>query len=131
MTRTRTGAALLAASAALLACTSPEEKLIDRRHRLSETLDEIYEDYSAASGESGRPAGNGGVVGRFLAGVDRAAFDEYCLAVGRGERPFTFSSRLESFMKSKENARACRRAAELQLEVEKLEQEVEADTGTR
>jgi hypothetical protein len=63
-------------------------------------------------------------VGRLLAGVNRAQFDEYCLAIGRGERPFALSGRLESFMKTPEHARTCREAAEVQVAVEELEREI-------
>jgi hypothetical protein len=63
-------------------------------------------------------------VGRLVAGIDRAHFDEYCLAIGRGERPFAISRKLEDFMKDRSHARACRRAAEIQVDVEELEREV-------
>jgi hypothetical protein len=128
MTRIRIGTALLLIGFMLAACMSREEKLIDRRHRLRATLDELHETYSGpdhAAGGRGTEAGsNGGVVGRFLAEVNRAQFDEYCLAIGRGERPFALSGKLESFMKTPEHARTCREAAEMQIAVEELEREL-------
>src|SRR5512134_2240829 len=123
----RTAAALLVASLLLAGCKSREEKLIDRRHDLRETLDELYDEYAgrdrAKDGGGTEGSGDGGVVGRLIAGVNRANFDEYCLAIGRGERPFAFSARLEEFMKDKGNARTCRRAAEIQAQIDDLERE--------
>jgi hypothetical protein len=106
---------------ALAGCKSREEQLIDRRHELRETLDDVYESYS---GDTKGPGADSGVVGRLVAGIDRAHFDEYCLAIGRGERPFAISRKLEDFMKDRSHARACRRAAEIQVDVEELEREV-------
>jgi hypothetical protein len=130
MRRTRIWAALLLTTFTLVACMSREEKLIDRRHRLRATLDELYESYSgraAAKEERGEGADSAaGVVGRLLAGVDRVHFDEYCLAVGRGERPFSVSGKVETFMKEAGNAKACRRAAEIQLSIDELERELAA-----
>jgi hypothetical protein len=121
VTRLALAAALLAAF--ISACSSPEERLIDRRTRLREMLDELHESYSQTLGRS-PPIGDQGVVGRFIEGVERAQFDEYCLAIGRGERPFALSGRLEAFMKERDHARTCRKAAETQLEVAKLEAEL-------
>lgn len=110
----------LAAILALGGCKSREEQLIDRRHELRETLDELYESYAGEAKDGGAGAS---VVGRLVAGIDRAHFDEYCLAIGRGERPFAISHKLEGFMKDRSHARACRRAAEIQVDVEELERE--------
>ena len=126
MLRTRTATALLLAGTLLAGCMSREEKLIDRRHQLRETLDELYETYSSPerAGDARGGAQDAGLVGRLLAGVDRAHFDEYCLALGRGERPFAFSAKLEGFMKTDANARTCRRAAELEVAIAELEREI-------
>lgn len=126
MTLTRRCAALLLAGFILAACTTPEEKLIDRRHRLRATLDELYASYSDRDGTAEARDAGSGVVGRFLAGVDRAHFDEYCLAIGRGERPFSLSAKVETFMNEPRNVKRCRKAAEVQLSIEELERELAA-----
>jgi len=121
---TRVHIAVLLSALALAGCKSPEEKLIDRRHELRERLDALYATYAEeGTPKAERRDADAGVVGRLLAGVDRAHFDEYCLAVGRGERPFALSGKLESFMKDSSHARACRRAAEIQVEIGELERE--------
>jgi hypothetical protein len=120
---------VLAVSLVLLAgCKSPEEKLVDRRHDLREAFDELYADYAKASGgkaaEGGEASerGGGGVVGRLFAEIDRTHFEEACLAVGRGERPFLLSERLAAFLQDR--AGDCREAFEIQTDVAKLEREV-------
>lgn len=112
---------------ALAACRSPEEKLVDRRRELRASLDALSGAYAAA-GTAEAPAGgaDGGLVGRVVGELGRAAFEQHCLAAGRGERPFAISGRLERFVAEPANARACRRAADLQLEVDALEREVAA-----
>lgn len=139
MRRTRITALLLAGFIAV-ACKSPEEKLIDRREQLRARLDRLYETYAAqdrdgtAQDRAGAAQGaesSGGVLGRFLAQVDRAHFDEYCLAIGRGERPFSFSGKLETFMKVKKNARSCRKAAEIQLSIDALERDAAREAAQR
>lgn len=137
----RTGiTALLLAGFIAVACKSPEEKLIDRREQLRAKLDRLYETYAAQdrdgtaqdrAGTAQEAASSGGVLGRFLAQVDRAHFDEYCLAIGRGERPFSFSGKLETFMKVKKNARGCRKAAEIQLSIDALERDAAREAAQR
>lgn len=110
---------------------SREEKLIDHRHRLREMLEKLYASYGGGELVDGArksprapdeaTASLGGLINRFVQGADRAHFDEYCLAVGRGERPFALSGKLEEFMKRPESASACRDAAKLQLAIDKLE----------
>jgi hypothetical protein len=123
MTRSRIATAVTLAALVLAGCKSREEKLIDRRNDLREALDELYESYTGADRAKEDRQRESGVFGRLVAEVDRAHFDEYCLAVGRGERPFALSSRMESFMKDSSHARACRKAAKLKLEVDELERE--------
>jgi hypothetical protein len=120
--------ALLAAAAlALAGCSSPEQKLVERRRDLRARLDRLYADYRGSGTAKADEAGSGGaegLVGRMLAEVDRAHFEQYCLAIGRGERPFSVSGRLDAFVQESGNTRECRRAADLALEIESLEREV-------
>ncbi len=118
----------------LAACRTPEEKLADRRRELRDQLDTLYAAYSAeqsppAADGASKPAGTG-LLDRVLGEVGRTAFEQHCLAVGRGERPFALSGRIEAFVSEPANARACRRAADLQLAVDALEREVAARAGT-
>ncbi|HET8539002.1 MAG TPA: hypothetical protein VFL83_03920 [Anaeromyxobacter sp.] len=122
----------LLAAAALLApaaCQTPEQKLADRRRELREVLDPMYAAYSAPPAPGTADAAGereGGLVGRIMGELGRAAFEQHCLATGRGERPFAISGRLEAFVSEPANARACRRAADLQLEIDALERDVAA-----
>lgn len=117
--------AVLAAALALAGCRSPEQKLVDRKRELRATLDELYADYrEGAAGDQAGSGGAEGLVGRMLAEVDRAHFEQYCLAIGRGERPFSVSGRLDAFVQESANGRECRRAADLALEIEALERDL-------
>lgn len=118
---------LLACVASLAACASPEEKLLDRRQALRSTIDELYAKYRSeepAESTKGSAAASPGLLQRFVTEIDRAHFEEYCLAMGRGERAFTLSARVEAFMSDGGNARTCRKAARLEAEVAALEREV-------
>ena len=130
---------IVAAAVALLAalaCRSPEEKLVDRRNELRRTLDALYADYGRASAEAAKGDSSGhegaeaapaaaGVVGRFVSQLEQTHFDETCLAVGRGERPFVLSDRLATFVGDPAHTDRCRRAARIQAEVAALEREVQ------
>lgn len=133
--RTLTLLAALAAAAALPACQSPRERLAERKLELRDVLDRAYAAYGGGSlanqartdaerkgegeeGEAGRTAA------RFLGEMDRGYFEGYCLAVGRGERPFNLSGKLEAFMQAEENVAACRKAAKLDGEIRELEAKV-------
>ena len=121
-------AVLAAAALALTGCSSPEQKLVERRRDLRARLDRLYAEYggsgTGSEAEAQKGAAEGGIVGRMLAEVDRAHFEQYCLAIGRGERPFSVSGRLEAFVQEPGHARECRKAADLALEVESLQREV-------
>jgi hypothetical protein len=127
-------AAVALALLAVLACRSPEEKLVDRRNELRRALDGLYADYGRsdaepAKGDAAAPAdaagaAPAGIVGRFVGQLEQTHFDETCLAVGRGERPFVLSDRLAAFVADGANADRCRRAARIQAEVAALEREV-------
>jgi hypothetical protein len=122
-------AALIAAMVlAPAACKSPQEKLLDRRHELRALLDRVHEEYVGKKGAAA-DADQGGVLGRLASGVERSYFEQYCLAVGRGERPFGLSARLEEFMRDEDHVAVCRKAAELDAKVEALEREVADRAG--
>jgi hypothetical protein len=117
--------ALLAAlSLALGGCKTPEQKLVDARRELRATLDRMYADYSA--GAKPKEGADAGVFGHFAVQVDRAYFEGQCLALGRGERGFSLSPKLETFLAEDRNADECRKAADLELEIEALERETSA-----
>jgi hypothetical protein len=113
--------ALLACATLALACQSPEQKLVDRRRELRQTLDRAY---AAYAGETEPKPEDPGLLGRVAGEVDRAWFESQCLAQGRGERPMSLSARLDAFLKDDRNARACRRAADLQVDIDALERQV-------
>lgn len=113
---------LLALPLLAAGCKSPEEKLVDRRRELRSALDELYGEYRKEA-EPGRKGDDGGVVGRIFGELDRAGFEQGCLAAGRGERTIDLSGRMEAFLKGWGHERACRKAADLELEVRALERE--------
>jgi hypothetical protein len=122
--------ALLAALViAPVACKTPEEKLLDRRHELRALLDRIHDRYDREGGEAGAGTGEGGLLGRLASGVERSYFERYCLAVGRGERPFSLSARLEDFMREGRQVADCREAAEIDTRIAALEREVAERAG--
>ncbi len=127
---------LLAAAAALAvatACKTPEQRLVDRRHELRETLDRLYSEYAPTDATPSDP----GLVGRIMGEADRTYFEQHCLAIGRGERPFALSGKLDAFMKDPAHAHACRKAADLDVEIDGLQREVgrreggQRETGER
>jgi len=112
------------------ACSTPEEKLLDRRHELRALLERIHHEYTGKGGSKGdAPAEQAGIFGRLATGVERSHFEQYCLAVGRGERPFSLSARLEEFMRDEDHVEDCRDAAELDAKIEELEREVAKRAG--
>ena len=124
MNRLTLGALL--AAAVLLACPSREERLLAKKQDLRALLDELYASFRPPPGKS--PAQQGedaaGAVGRFVAELDRTAFEAHCLAVGRGDRPFALSDRIDAFTREPDNAERCRKAARLEVEIEALEREL-------
>jgi hypothetical protein len=123
---TRRLLALLAAVPLVLACKTPEQKLVERRRELRATLDGLYAEYArgAPPAEQGDDAG---LLGRVAGEMGRAYFEHRCLALGRGERPVSLSARLDAFLEDEGNAGACREAADLELEVRALERQVSGE----
>ncbi len=120
-------AAVLLAAAA---CSTPEEQLLDKRHELRALLGHIYDEYMGRAGSSGDGAPEEpGVIGRLATSMERSHFEQYCLAVGQGERPFSLSARLESFMRDEDHVKECRAAIKLQAQIEKLERKIAERTG--
>jgi hypothetical protein len=121
--------AALAAAAALAACTSDAERLVELRADLRTRLDALYELYGGGALAVGARtdaqrdgAGEAAATAaRFLGEMDRSWFEGYCLAHGRGERPLNLSEKLEAFMKTPEHRDACRDAARLEVRVRALE----------
>ncbi len=119
-------AAGLAALAALASCKTREEKLVDRRRDQREMLDRLYSEYEASAAEP-KDQGSTGFIGRIMGEADRSYFEQQCLAVGRGERPFSLSGKLEGFLRGDTVQRDCRRSADLQLEIDALERGTPAE----
>lgn len=120
----------LLAAATLAACKSDSEKLFDLRADLRAQMDELYGRYgggalaSKANADAREPGGEEdgrGTAARLFGQIDRSYFEGYCLAHGRGERPFNLSGKLEAFMKEPSNEKACRRAAKLESRIRELE----------
>jgi hypothetical protein len=123
---TRRLLALLAAFAlSLSGCKSPEQKLVERRRDLRAKLDALYAEYARGASPP-EPGADPGLLGRVAGEMGRAYFEHSCLALGRGERPITLSARLDAFLADERNAGACRKAADLELEVHELERQVPA-----
>lgn len=121
----------LLAAAVLAGCKSDSEKLVDLRSDLRSRLDALYSRYgggslaSQARSDAEKSASEGAsTAARFLGEMDRSYFEGYCLAHGRGERPFNLSGKLDAFMKEPANQEACRDAARLEARVRELEAKV-------
>jgi hypothetical protein len=120
---------LLLAAALVAACKSDQEKLLDLRNELRTKLDALYSAYGGGalaektrSDAEEREADEGSATAARVVGeLDRTWFEGYCLARGRGERPFNLSGKLEVFMSDRANEEACRDAAKLQLRIAELE----------
>jgi outer membrane murein-binding lipoprotein Lpp len=129
MGRTLVAASLLAV-ALLAGCQSKEEKLIELRSELRGDLDALYARYGGGSlakqakadaERSGSAEEGSGTAGRLFGELDRSYFETYCLAHGRGERPFNLSGKLDAFMKDPANQEVCRDAAKLETRIRELE----------
>jgi hypothetical protein len=125
-------ARVLAVVVALLAgCKSDAERLVDLRTELRTELEGLYAAYGG-SGLAGQARGDGaakpeeagGVAVRVFGELDRSYFEAFCLARGRGERPFSLSGRLDAFMKERANEERCRDAAKLSARIAELEAKV-------
>ncbi len=125
----RPHALVLAAIVLTSGCRSDAEKLVDLRTELRTKMDELYAAYGGsslaqqASSEPRRSDGgdDGGTAARFIGELDRSYFERFCLARGRGERPFNLSGKLEAFMKDAANEKACRDAARLEARIAELD----------
>lgn len=116
------------ALALLSGCKSDAEKLVDLRTELRSELDGLYAAYGGSglaaqakaegAGKAEEPAG---VAARVIGELDRSYFEGYCLARGRGERPFSLSGRLDAFMKDRGNEERCRTAARIEARIAELE----------
>ncbi len=123
--------ALVLALALLSGCKSDAEQLLDLRTELRAKIDALYAAYGGGSpapqaGADARAAPGPGddgssAVTRIFGELDRSYFESYCLARGRGERPFSLSGKLDAFMKEPAHEDACREAARLALRIAELE----------
>ncbi len=116
--------AALAALALLAACKSPQEKLVERRREQRAVLDRLYSQYGGSGLEPKEEPGSAGIVGQILGEADRSYFEQQCLAVGRGERSFSLTAKLQEFLRRDDVQRDCRRSADLQMEIDALERDV-------
>jgi hypothetical protein len=119
-----------------IGCSSNEDKLIDQRAEARKALDAAYAAYGGGTiannareqarkeQERGQKRKDG-QYGVFLVGeMDRSFFEEYCLAIGSGDRPFNFSPKLEAWLKDERNVGLCRKAAKATLRAYDLERKL-------
>jgi hypothetical protein len=114
----------------------PEDQLFDARQEYRKTLDGLYKAYGGTdvpgnpgptpptAGPPESPSTAGDMVGHVVSEADRSYFERQCLAVGRGERPFSISRKMQTFLDGAENAQGCRKAAQLQEQIRQLEERV-------
>lgn len=112
----------------------PEDQLFDARQEYRQTIDGLYRSYGGTdvpgnptptSPSTGSESSQGGdMVGHVVSEADRSYFERQCLAVGRGERPFSVSAKMQRFLDGAENAQGCRKAAQLQDQIRHLEERV-------
>ncbi len=129
----RSSRVVLLAGVLLAGCKSDAEKLVDLRTELRSSLDALYAEYggSALAGaataeaeETPRADEAAGVAARVVGELDRAYSEGYCLARGRGERPFSLSGKLDAFLKDGAHERRCQAAARLEVRIAELEAKV-------
>jgi len=136
----RAAAALAPFVVAVLACSStpdapeqrPEDQLFAARQEYRRTLDGLYRAYGgtnvpgnpAPADPTAREGQDENVIGHVVSEADRSYFERQCLAVGRGERPFTLSGKMQRFLDAEENARGCRTAAQLGERIRALEAQI-------
>lgn len=125
---------ILVTTVLLAGCRSDSETLVDLRTDLRTTLDALYSAYGGgalaaqANGEGQepeRPDVARATAARLVGELDRSYFEGFCLARGRGERPFSLSGKLDAFMKETANEKACRDAARLEARIAELEAKAE------
>jgi len=128
---------VIAALSLASGCKSKEEKATDVRIELRTILDAAYAAYGGGSlagqakekakAEAKNPdpqaAESAATGARAVSELDRNFFEAYCVAHGRGERPFNLSDKLDGFMKDSKNVETCQKAAKLATKLEKLEAE--------
>jgi hypothetical protein len=115
-------------------CRSSAEKALDARHERRQLLDDLYAAYGGGSianwtradaeqvaKEDAGGAGGAQLAVQVIGEFDRSYFEDYCLAIGRGDRPFTLSEKLVGFVKDPKNASRCRKAAALQAKAASIE----------
>jgi hypothetical protein len=136
----RAAALALALALGLAACSStpdtpeqrPEDQLFAARQEYRRTLDGLYRSYGGTDVPGNPPPDvpatqdreDENVLGHVVSEADRSYFERQCLAIGRGERPFTLSGKMQRFLDAEENARGCRTAAQLQERIRALEAQV-------
>lgn len=129
----RSLAAALTAATLLAGCRSDAEKLVELRSELRADLDALYARYGGGAlanqarsdaEQPGKASEGASTAARLFGEMDRSYFEGYCLAHGRGERPFNLSGKLEAFMKEPANQEACHDAARLEARVRDLEAKI-------
>jgi hypothetical protein len=118
--------ALLAVPIALLACRSPEERLADEKREQRAEVDALWEDFQEELGEDARQPRDEGLVARALGEAGRSYFEASCLALGRGDRPFALSGKLDAFLKEASTRRRCEDVARRAERIAALEREAAA-----
>ncbi|MDP2340906.1 MAG: hypothetical protein Q8O67_08115 [Deltaproteobacteria bacterium] len=128
---------------ALSACTSKEEDLFSLRRDNRAALDGLYDGYGggALAGEVKREMDKGvdearthrdpeaavellKVLGNMATEVDRVAFEEQCLELGRGGRPVILNDKGKAFFARGDVERACAAIAVRAVKIQTLEREL-------
>ncbi len=131
----RTLSPLVASAAIVLlaSCSSPEEKLFERKMEARKALDAAYAAYGGgdllakAKAEAARsPSKESELAVQLASEADRTFFEGYCLAVGVGDRPFNLSPKLEAWLKDGKNHSLCEKAAKTARKVDELERRTAA-----
>ncbi|MEI7704121.1 MAG: hypothetical protein WCK73_05945 [Deltaproteobacteria bacterium] len=126
--RTPIAWAILATCLASAACTAKDDKLAGPRNELRQVLDAAYENYGGgalaakAKAEAGEHSGAAAQHAALLvAEADRAVFEKYCIAAGKGEHLFNASVKLDEWLKNERNKETCRMAAKASAKLAEAE----------
>lgn len=128
---------------------SPEEQLIDLRFEYKESIDTLYTSYggnqlvenintsetSEKNDNLNTQKPNNEAVNQLMATLkntvkaqDRSLFEQHCLEIGNGQNPMIATPKASTFFADPANIEGCKQAALKQIQIRKLESEINNPT---
>lgn len=132
----------------LSACTSPEDRLVEKKIRLRALEDSLFADYGGsewanraninarstnaqASDDLASSVANalGSVIGNAANDLDRDLFVSNCLLLGQGERPQVLSAQARKYFGQSSTLQRCLELAQRTADVARMEAELGGASG--